>query len=59
MTERRKNKTITIYVDQKYEDKLLYLKHTTGITAFFESALDNMKVDEAKLDMVKQIVSKK
>lgn len=58
MTVRKKSKTITLYVDPKYEDKLLYLKNTVGITTFIEEALDKLEVDQDKLELIKSLKMK-
>ena len=44
-----------MYIDPKYTDKVNYLKHTTGLTRFVETALENLVVDEQKMAMVKQL----
>lgn len=53
--KRLKTKSITMYIDPKYTDKVNYLKHTTGLTRFVEDALENLVVDEQKMAMVKQL----
>ena len=53
--KRLKTKSITMYIDPKYTDKVNYLKHTTGLTRFVENALENLVVDEQKMAMVKQL----
>lgn len=53
--KRLKTKSITMYIDTKYTDKVNYLKHTTGLTRFVEDALENLVVDEQKMAMVKQL----
>lgn len=53
--KRLKTKSITMYIDPKYTDKVNYLKHTTGLTRFVETALENLVVDEQKMAMVKQL----
>ena len=53
--KRLKTKSITMYIDPKYTDKVNYLKHTTGLTRFVEDALENLAVDEQKMAMVKQL----
>jgi hypothetical protein len=55
MHKRVKTKAITMYVDPKYEDKLMYLKYTMGITAWIESCLEKVKIDEAKLKIIKDL----
>lgn len=51
---RKKTRSITMFVDPKYEHRLRLIKATTGITAFVENALD--KVDEQLL--TEQILTK-
>ena len=51
--KRIKSKSITMYVDPKYADKITYLKYTTGVTAYFENALDKLKIDEEKMATIK------
>lgn len=58
-SKRLKTKTITMYVSPKYEDKLNYLKHTTGITAFMEEALDKLVVDDKTMDMIRTLEKSK
>lgn len=57
--KRLKTKSITMYIDPKYTDKVNYLKHTTGLTRFVETALENLVVDEQKMAMVKQLEQEK
>ena len=52
---RAKAKTITMYVNPKYTDKLTYLKYTGGITKFIEHALDGLEVDEALMRSIKRV----
>lgn len=54
---RARNKTlqITVNIEPKYRDKVAYLKHTTGLTAFIENALAGLKVDEAVMRSIKKI----
>lgn len=51
---RKKTRSITLFVDPKYEHRLRLIKATMGITAFVESALD--KVDEQLL--TEQVLTK-
>ncbi len=55
MATRRKCKTVTLYVDPKYDGVLLYLKHTIGITAFIEGALDKVVIDPDKFNLIQQL----
>lgn len=55
MKKRIKSKSITMYIDPKYSDKILYLKYTSSVTEFFEKALDKLKVDEDKLAAIKAV----
>ena len=57
--KRLKTKSITMYIDPKYTDKVNYLKHTTGLTRFVETALENMKVDPEKMRVVKMLEQEK
>ena len=50
--KRIKSKSITMYIDPKYTDKVNYLKHTSGLTNFVERALDALEVDPAKMRWV-------
>lgn len=52
---RNKTKAITMYVDPKYTDVIDYLKLTKGVTRFFEECLDSVKVDEGKLQVLKEL----
>ena len=51
---RKKTRSITLFVDPKYEHRLRLIKATVGITAFVENALD--KVDEQLL--TEQVLTK-
>lgn len=51
---RKKTRSITLFVDPKYEHRLRLIKATMGITAFVENALD--KVDEQLL--TEQVLNK-
>lgn len=51
---RKKTRSITLFVDPKYEHRLRLIKATIGITAFVENALD--KVDEQLL--TEQVLNK-
>lgn len=53
--KRLKTKSITMYIDPKYEDVIDYIKLTKGITSFFEECLDKVKVDPEKLKIVKEL----
>jgi len=53
--KRIKSKSITMYIDPKYTDKIDYLKLTKGVTRFFEECLDTVKVDEGKLQVLKDL----
>jgi hypothetical protein len=52
---RAKAKTITLYVNPKYTEKLTYLKYTGGITKFIEHALDGLEIDETLMRSIKCI----
>lgn len=54
--KRLKSRSITMYVDPKYSDKLLYLRHTIGVTKFFEQCLENLQVDESKIVQLKDAI---
>ena len=54
--KRLKSRSITMYVNPKYNDKLLYLRHTIGVTAFFERCLENLQVDESKIVQLKDAI---
>ena len=54
--KRLKSRSITMYVDPKYNDKLLYLRHTIGVTKFFEQCLEDLKVDEEKVVQLKDAI---
>jgi len=55
MKKRLKTKAVTMYVDQKYDDTLLWLKHTGGITAWFEKQLDTVKIDPDLMQSIKKV----
>lgn len=52
---RAKAKTITLYVNPKYNDTVLYLKYTGGITKFIEECLDKVEIDEALMRSIKRV----
>lgn len=52
---RNKTRQITVNIDPIYNDKIAYLKHTTGLTAFIEKALAGLKVDEAVMRSIRKI----
>jgi len=56
---RTKNLPFHCYIDPKYKDKLLYLKYTSSITKFVEKSLDNLVVDDRKMDIVRQFEQEK
>lgn len=55
MKKRLKTKAVTMYVDQKYDDTLLWLKHTGSITAWFEKQLDTVKIDPDLMQSIKKV----
>lgn len=55
MKKRLKTKAVTMYVDQKYDDTLLWLKHTGGMTAWFETQLDTVKIDPDMMKSIKKV----
>lgn len=55
MKKRLKTKAVTMYVDQKYDDTLLWLKHTGGMTAWFEKQLDMVKIDPDLMQSIKKV----
>lgn len=57
--KRLKTKSITMYIDPKYTDKVNYLKHTTGLTRFVETALDRLVVDPEKMRIIKMLEAEK
>lgn len=52
---RKKTRQITVNIDPAFNDKIAYLKYTTGLTAFIEKALAGLKVDEAVMRSIKKI----
>lgn len=54
--KRLKSRSITMYIDPKYNDKLLYLRHTIGVTKFFERCLENLQVDNDKIVQLKDAI---
>lgn len=53
--KRLKVKAITLYVDPKYNDTVLYLKYTGGITKYFEECLEKVEIDEALMRSIKRV----
>lgn len=53
--KRKKTKVVSVYIDQKYTDKLTFIKNTVGITRFVEKALDAFQIDENKLEALKML----
>jgi len=55
MQKRNKSRAITLYVDTQYEDTLLFLKYTGGITQWVESQLEQVKIDPDLLASIKRV----
>lgn len=53
--KRLKTRALTLYVDPKYEDKILYLKYTGGLTRFVEECLDKVEIDETLMRSIKRV----
>lgn len=53
--QRNKTKAVTMYIDAKYADKLLWLKHTGGITRGFERYLDSIEIDPVLMRSIKKV----
>lgn len=53
--KRLKTRALTLYVDPKYEDKILYLKYTGGLTRFVEECLDKVEIDENLMRSIKRV----
>lgn len=52
---RRKTKTLTVFLDPKYEEKLSYIKNTIGLTTWVEKLLDELEIDPKKLNDIKKM----
>lgn len=52
---RRKTKTLTVFLDPKYEEKLAYIKDTVGLTTWVEKLLDELEIDPKKLADIKKL----
>lgn len=52
MANRSKTRAVTVYLDQKYNDTIAYLKLTQGLTNYIEHCLDAVNVDPEKLKAV-------
>ncbi len=55
MGRRKKTKAVTVYFDETYEEKLEYIRETEGFTSFFTRALDELQMDQGKLDALHKI----
>lgn len=53
--KRNKTRPLAVYIDSKYNDKIDYIKHTTGITKFVETCLDNFHMDPQVMRMLQRI----
>lgn len=53
--KRNKTRPLTIYIDPKYNDKIDYLKLSSGITRYIEKCLDNLQVDPNVLEMLRKL----
>ena len=49
MANRTKARAVTVYLDQKYNDTINYLKLTQGLTKYIETCLDAVQIDQEKL----------
>lgn len=52
---RKRNLAVHVYVDSKYKDVVLYVKHTGGLTAWIENNLDKVKIDQDLLESIKRV----
>jgi hypothetical protein len=55
MQPRKKNLPLHAYVDPKYADTVLYIRHTCGITKGMEDCLAKTKVDPDLLESIKRL----
>ena len=55
MANRTKARAVTVYLDQKYNDTINYLKLTQGLTNYIEHCLDAVKVDPEKLKAMQML----
>lgn len=53
--KRLKTRALTLYVDPKYEDKILFLKYTGGLTRFVEKCLNDVQIDENLMRSIKRV----
>lgn len=53
--KRLKTRALTLYVSPKYEDKILFLKYTGGLTRFVEECLDKVEIDENLMRSIKRV----
>lgn len=53
--KRLKTRALTLYVSQKYEDKILFLKYTGGLTRYIEECLDKVEIDENLMRSIKRV----
>lgn len=53
--KRLKSRNITLYVSPKYDDTILFLKYTGGLTRYIEECLDKVEIDENLMRSIKRV----
>jgi hypothetical protein len=53
--KRIKTRALTLYVSPKYEDKILFLKYTGGLTRYIEECLDKVQIDENLMKSIRRV----
>ena len=55
MANRTKARAVTVYIDQRYNDTINYLKLTQGLTKYIETCLDAVQIDQEKLKAMQML----
>jgi hypothetical protein len=53
--KRIKSRALTLYVSPKYEDKILFLKYTGGLTRYIEQCLEKVQIDENLMKSIRRV----
>ena len=53
--KRLKTRALTLYVSPKYEDAILYLKYTGGLTRYIEQCLEKVQIDENLMKSIRRV----
>lgn len=53
--KRLKSRNITLYVSPKYDDAILFLKYTGGLTRYIEQCLEKVQIDENLMKSIRRV----